>query len=511
MRTIANATAKTAVDIRFKVKDGGGIWRDLSSRVFEVAWEDSLEADSCSVTVKLRNAYEKYVDVTPNVNLDPLDQNSTLNQVDGSYDPLLARYHECVLEVSKDGGTNWYEVFRGYVGPGSVTVTTDVSGEDIVEVRPVDLSFPYKEHYWYDPLVYKNANATSIMTQMFKDQGFEQTVTVIDEPGFYVTEYTTGETNLWEAQKKLIEPTGYIYRIKWHDGAFRPCVYDPLRDNTTPAATFDGDFRARRLDVNEQDVRTKVIVRYRDRSTGAVKTAQAEDEEAKNKYGIPDGKGGRKHKVMVYAAQGTGSYHSLIDTPEEAQTLARYILHDLKEPSPAVEVELPYIHPGIEIHDLLSFVGRDYTVMVGVTSVSWSWSVDNPVGTTTIRGSADRVIGQFRLWLTKDPRSPDMRREMHQALLMGDGKRPPRPQTPTARAYWGTDSSTGQEVPIVVLETADVKSWDLARYRWRWWLKGENDIREEVTAQPRLVLKGLPLGATVVAQVRAEDWSALGG
>lgn len=511
MRTIVNGDSAASTSIRFQVKDGGGTWRDLSSRVFEIGWEDDLEADSCSITVRLRNAYDKYVNVTPNVNLDPLDENSTYNQVGGSYNPLLARYHECKLEVSKDGGANWYEVFRGYVGPGSVTVSTDVSGDDVIEVRPVDLSFPFKEYYYYDSLKYKDAAATSIMSQMFAAHGFSETVAVIDEPGFHVEEFETGETNLWEAQKRLIEPTGYIYRIKWHGGEFQPCVYDPDRDNTTPDATFSGNFRARRLDLNEQDVRTKVIVRYRNRNTGAVEVATAESEEARNKYGIPDGAGNRLHKIMVYAAEGIGKRYSMIDTPDEAKTLADYILHDLKEPSPSVEVELPYIHPGIEIHDLLSFVGRDYTLLVGVTSVSWSWSADNKVGSTTVRGSADRVIGQFRLWLSRDARSPEVRQEIQQAFMAGDGARPPRPAQPSARAYWGTDSTTGQEVPVVVFETTPVKAWDLARYRWKYWIEGENSPREEITKEPRLVLKGLPIGAKVTAKVRAEDWSALGG
>jgi len=511
MRSMNNATEIRKAEIRFSVADESGTWQDLSSRVCSINYSDELEADSCSITVSLHNAYGKYVNVTPNVNLDPFDEDSTYNQVGGSYSPLLARYHQCKLEISKDDGANWYEVFRGYIGPGSVRVTTNVQGDDVVEVSPVDLSFPYKEDHYYDSLIYKDANATSIMSQMFADRGFNQTVSVIDSPGYHIEEFRTGETNLWEAQKKLIEPTGYIYRIKWYDGAFRPCVYDPDRDKTSPDAVFTGDFRSRQLDVNESEVRTKIIVRYRDRNSGAIRTAQAEDEEAKNKYGIPDGSGGRKHKVMWYAAQGTGGRYSMIDTPGEAQTLANLILHDLKEPSPNVEVQLPYVHPGIEIHDLLSFIGRDYTVLVGVTSVSWSLSTSNPIGQTTIRGTADRIIGQCKLWLTHDARSPEVRLEEQQAFLSGDGKRPPRPSQPTGRSYWGTDSATGRDVPVVVFEVPAVKAWDLLGYDWSIWIQGEEQPRTEFTREPRLVLKGLPVGTTVRVRVRARDWSTLGG
>jgi len=171
---------------------------------------------------------------------------------------------------------------------------------------------------------------------------------------------------------------------------------------------FSGTFQYRKLDISEADVRTKVVVIYRNRNTGNIEYAQAEDEEARNKYGIPDGYGNKIHNTMWYSAQGTGNYYSIIDTPGEARTLAEYILYDLKEPVPDIEVKIPRIDPGLEIHDLLSFVGEDYTVNLGVTSINWSWSTNNPIGETIVRGTADRVIGEFNLWLAKDSHSQEV-------------------------------------------------------------------------------------------------------
>jgi hypothetical protein len=512
MRTMAQATNAGNTRIDFRVKDEADSWQDISSRVFSINYSDDVDSDSCKIDVKLRNAYEKHVSGTNN-SLDPLD---TLSSYYVSGAPLLGRYHECYLRVSKDSGVNWYEVFRGYIGPGSVRCSVDLNGDDIIDVSPVDIGFRYKEKYWYDPLEYSDADAVSIASQIIKDQGFRGTndsIVEIDAPGFHVEEYSTGETNVWEAIKRLLEPTGYSFRIRWDttSSAFRACVYDPDRDNSTPNAVFSGDFRSRQIDTNEEDVRTKVSVRYRDRNSGTIRSAVAEDESARDKYGIPDGSGSKMHKEMWYAAEGTGERYSMIDTPDEAQTLADAILHDLKEPSPGVEINIPYIHPGIEVHDLLSFVGRDYTVNAGITSVSWHWSYNNEVGETTVSGTADRVIGQFKTWLEKDVRNPDVKLRNTLAFMAGDGKRPSRPLTPTLRSYWGTDSLTGDSVPIVIATTTAVQDWDLARYRWRYWIIGEDVAREETTVDPKLVIKNLPVGASVRIQVRAEDWSSVGG
>jgi len=469
--------------------------------LFSISADDDITADSASATLQFRNHPDF---VNANLSLDPLDTSSTYNTTA----PLLGRYHEIKLEVSKNDGANYYEIFRGYVGPASVSVGTDVSMDDTVTVVPCDLSFPYREFHFYDSLIYRGADAVSIMSQIFTDHGFNQSVTEVDAPGFHVEHIETGETNVWDAQKALITPTGYAYRIKWNTDAFKPCVYDPDRTKTTPDAIFSGTFSYRKIDISEADVRTQVVIIYRDRNTGAICYAQAEDEDARDKYGIPDGNGGRKHKTVWIAMQGSGGNYSLIDTAEEAEDLAGYVLHDLKEPSPNVEIRLPRIHPGIEIHDYLAFVGNDYTVNVGVTSVSWKWDANNCIGETLIRGTVDRVIGSVNLWLARDAHSPDVQRELEMALLRGDGVSPPKPDTPQAISYWGIDSSTGSEVPVVVLTVTPSQVWDHKNYLWRYWLNNEADPSIVTTNDPRLVLKGLPVGATLVAQVFDVDWSS---
>ncbi|MFA5053284.1 MAG: hypothetical protein WC565_04460 [Parcubacteria group bacterium] len=511
MRTVVGGTTRGNMQIDFRVQDEAGAWQNLSARVYDVTYSDELESDSCGIRVALRNAYKRWVENTNN-SLDPSDTSSSYYV---SSAPLLGHYHECYLKVSKDSGANWYEIFRGRVGPGSVSCFVDISGDDVVEVSPVDESFRYKEQYWYDSLTYKDADAVSICSQMIRDQGFRgmnDSVVEIDAPAYHIEEYQTGQTNLWDAMKRLLEPTGYIFRMTWDptSGAFRPCVYDPERDKSVADITFSGNFSSRRIDVNEQDVRTKVVVRYRDRNYGTVRPAQVEDETARDKYGIPNGTGGRLHKTMWYVAEGTGDRYSMIDTQAEAESLASYILHDLKEPSPNVEIEMRYIHPGIEVHDYVAFVGRDYTVNVGVTAVSWQWSVDNQVGTMNVTGTVDRVIGLSKTWLVNDTRNPDVANAALLTYLAGDGQRPETPTAPSVKSYWGTDSDTGAEVTVLEATTTPVKNWDLSQYRWRYRVEDEDWI-EQTTDKPRLFVKGLPVGKPVKVQVRAEDWSAKGG
>ena len=200
----------------------------------------------------------------------------------------------------------------------------------------------------------------------------------------------------------------------------------------------------------------------------------------------------------------------MIDTPDEAQTLADYILHDLEEPAPNVEVELPYVDPAIEVHDLLAFVGQDYTVNVGVISVSWNISTDNQIGQTNIRGTADRVIGQYHLWLAQDSHSPQIRQENQLRLMQGDGLRPPRPSTPVCRSYYASDTD-GENVPVLICEIPEISVWDLSSYQWELSVQGEEQPRYESTVKPRVVVKGLPAGKKVNVRVRAKDWSSIGG
>jgi len=507
MRVMVNGDSTTECLPKIEVMNGSDSWIDLTSRLFSVSLNDSLDADSASVSLQFRNNPDKWVTGSSNYNLDPLDVSSLYYSGGES---LLGHYHDVKLSVSKDAGANYYIVFQGYAGPGSVTVSTSTKRNDTVVLKPADLSFPYREYHFYDSLIMKDASATSMMTQIFADHGFNQSVTVVDDPGFNVVEIETGETSVWEAQKALITPTGFVYRICWNADAFKPCVYDPDRTKTTPDAIFTGTFQHRKIDISESDIRTKVVVIYRLQGVGTIEYAQAESETARDKYGIPDGNGNRLHKTMWIAMQGSGGNYSQIDTAPEAANLANYILSDVQYPTPDVEVRLPRIVPGLEIHDLLSFVGEDYTVLMGVTDITWSWDTSNTFGSTVVKGTTDRVIGQFGTWLALDAHSPDVQRDLSLAFLKGDGRPPAKPATPELLSFRGVDSATGKETTVVVAQITPNKEWDISNYVFYYQLEGETETESIVTTEPRVVIKDLPVGKTVKVWVQARDWSANG-
>ena len=327
-----------------------------------------------------------------------------------------------------------------------------------------------------------------------------------------VTHYRIRDTNLWDAIKKMIEVTGFIFRVRWYDGAFNFCIYDPKRSDSipSPTLTFDGTFNARSLDVNESDVRTKVIVEYRDGTKGAVATEEAEDDSARLKYGAYDGAGGRKHIIMRYSVKDG----SLIDTPGEAANLAAYMLHDLKAPTPDVEVSLPFLFPSAQMHDTLRFVGRDYTVDLGVTGVSWNLSVDNAIGSTTIRGTAERVIGLANDWLQYDEHSPDAQEAYQQKNILGDGRRPE--QVTGLRLYTDrVQDKSGQTVSVVWAVWNPVSNWDLDHYEvWGRIVdrRGSSDIIIDdwrlwaVVRTESYQFHGLPPGLDLDVKVYAVDW-----
>lgn len=505
MRTIVNATEDVPAAIRVQAKDGNGTWQDISHRILSFSFDDSIDYDSPHVSFVVDNTYAKWVAGT-NQSLDPADTSSSYFVND---QPLLGCKHEIKVDISKDGGTTWAEIFRGYVGPGGVRSSVSTLGNDTITVDAVGLDYNLKSYYFTEDLVYEDASATAIADQILIDHGFNYSITVIDEPGYLITYYRTRDTNLWDAIKKMFADIGYIFRVKWHNDAFKFCVYDPLRTDsiTSPGLTINGDFRVRRLSVNEEDVRTKVIVEYRDRNTGEISYEEASDDTARLKYGAHDGSGGRKHIIMRYSTKD----RSLIDTAGEAANLASYILHDLKAPTPDVEVELAFVLPSVEPHDVVRFVGRDYVVDLGVTGISWEFSGDNHIGKTTIQGTAERVIGYAGVWLENDSRSPDAKELYNQNTVLGDGRNPDKPTNLQLYADTTQDVS-GKTVPIVYATWSPVGNWDLDHYEVWTRLRDEDGTviqdwkMHGVTRREAYEFHGLPAGKTLDVRVYAVDW-----
>ena len=445
MRSIPSAAELKPIELRLVVGS-----EDLSHRVRSFTLRFNFDAGAWTLDLEFNNPPDL---VEVGYSLDPNDPTSAYNS-DG---PLLGSYHAVTLDIRKGGDTSWHRMFEGYVGPASVEASEEWPNVRTVTATCVGISQPLKD--WviegrlalkYEEAQISAAASPDLLNRIVTDQGFNVPIVYEDDPNFAVTKYVVSNVSLWEALENALAPTGFRLIEKWSPSAnaFRLTVKDPMRSKTTPDVTLNGGFRTRRLSGSEADVRTwvGVIFRYRGTEDEGFVWAEADDSIVQ-KYGIPDGSGGRKHRKMIYRTQ----ERSLVDSESEARELAALILHDLQQPTPDCEIALPYLDPRFEAFDLVCAVGDTYAVDMGVMEIEYSWSFDEPLGRTVLRGSADRVIGAKRLWLSNDVKRLDERQLRIDELL---GETPPKPPRPEATGSWyvGPDG-TPQPVVDVLMKT----------------------------------------------------------
>lgn len=547
MRDIANATAKTRVFIDVEVDHTDGTTKSLEGRCYGVRWGSDINRKDWWCDLQFHNKPEQ---VSNNLSLDPLDQNSTLNQ-DGSsaYKKLLSDWHNVRVKIRKDGGDPWALIFSGYAVrvPGAFQ---HLEGGDNVAFTPVGEAHPYKALPRLSKWVYEGRDAASLLASILGDSEFQSDrahVVVVDDPGFYVTEYTTGEVTTFEAMQAAIKRTGYILAVRYHpsgtafnDGSglsasadgFYLTLYDPLRvggtvsaaesvllqSSRTPDATLTGDYVSRVIELDIKDVRTWIEVDYMDSVMGRIRSVIVEDIAAQALYGIPDGAGNRLHRPMRLVEQ-TNSY---LDTEGEVTDYAYACLHDTSAPIPDAVIELPYCWPNPEPHDLIRVVCDDYTIEIGVMSVEHYVGMDNWTGSTTIRGTIDKVIGERAYWINQDMSEEERNRVRAEWMLgsmsqlggeegwgeaeWGDG--------------WGNDEKTVQNLALRSMTheaddghfvSAVAASWKPCRQWWfdhsEVWISIGNNARYGVdpystTRKSHAMISPVPPGETIFVKVR---------
>lgn len=423
MRSINNAEEQIEVWPRVKIFYDDDTSVNLTSldppRLSSMSWGTNIDEDDWHCSMQFRNN-EKFVE--DNKSLDPLDELSELNKnSSGNYDPLLSNNHKVEVEISKDKGTNYSMVFEGLAGEG-VDTSHLVSDGDSVDFQPYGLSQPLKEDQRITLRTYEDRDlATNLLRSVLLDSGFDtgrlSHIVVVDDPNKQDHKYKANREKVWKLLQNTIQKTGYKLAFRYHDSGtpyndgsgestpadgFYLTLYDPKRDKTTPDYTYGHSFTARKIDYSLDDVRTWVKVCYQDRYSGQQKCiTPLTDEEARASYGIPiiDSDKDKKHRKMVL----TEKDDSLVDTEEEAIDLANFYLHDTSSPTPDSSVQIDQmLWPNPQPHDLIKFEGNDYTINLGVTSVEHSWSIDNMSGSTTIKGSVDKVIGTHTYWTSKE-------------------------------------------------------------------------------------------------------------
>jgi len=269
-------------------------------------------------------------------------------------------------------------------------------------------------------------------------------------------------------------------------------------------ATFDRAFRARKIDANLDDVRTLIQVVYHDRETtdGERKSVIVKSDSSRLRHGIPAGDGTKLDvKMRLVEQRGTN-----IDTLSEATDFAYATLHDLQEPSPDGQVDLPYFFTYVQMHEWYRFIEDDYTIDLGITGYSLAVTADNPIGRTTFKGTINRVIGRHSSLLAQDM-TDETRWTRRLDFLLGAPEALPQPTGLTIKAY--PINSTMSELRI---------SWDQCNAWWfdntAIWLSRGTETRYgsdpvAITTKNRVVIGPYPVNETYYVKARHMPWKRI--
>jgi len=437
---------------------------DLSHRLRSFSLSYSFDAGAWTLDLELTNHAQL---VEAGEGLDPFDPISRYN----TNGPLLGAYNPVELSIEDPVSGARLTLFRGYVGPLDRT-SSEVWGEaGTISLSCAGPSQPLKDYFipeWgalrYTQAIISKQGEPDLLNRILMDQGFAPVVEYIDDPYFHVDEYIVGGVSLWEALENALAPTGFRI-IEWPTPSGpKISVKDPIRTKTTPERVLVGGFRSRRISGHESDVRTWVAVVYRDRNDFQEKIVWAEaDPTIVAVYGVPDGRGGKKHKRMVYKT----AERSLIDSESEARELAATILWDLQYPTPDIEIEIPWLDPEFKPFFLVRAIGETISTDFGIMEIEWGWSWENPYGYTRLRGSTGRVIGAKDLWFAKDTKKELARLRGEIEELTNEAC--PRPDAPEAYGAWYVqpDGTSNPVIDVYIPHLPPFWAQGIRLYIWR--------------------------------------------
>lgn len=214
-----------------------------------------------------------------------------------------------------------------------------------------------------------------------------------DSPGFAILVYEQQEQAIAEALDTLVRQFGWCLKYRWNDdaAAFVLTLYDPDRENTTPAHEFTSDdyFTLSQLSLSAVGIRTRIAVGYLDAATGLRKETLVSDSAATAAYG----------PLYMRVVEDEASQ---INSSAEAVAFASAMLADLKDPALTHEAEHGLFWPA-EIGDLLRYKanGIDYDTDQDLAVAALRHSIRGGFGRTvlSVRGSPS---GGIMRWLRLD-------------------------------------------------------------------------------------------------------------
>lgn len=339
-----------------------GTWYDISDRVLSIPTVDK-EKDSAStaIDVDFVNAPADGDSLSPLVTSlirTGTFMNAAQPTVPGSQAlpfGLLKPGAEIKIDgaYTADGSAptdaDLVPIFHGELGAPTKINTTP--GSRIVSVHCLDYACKRLGRYFLNDTTGLNAGNVIDLIQDICDKALGTGVITVYAPAsISATVTSTGISNLaqntsaWQAIQQVADQSSVDCRYLYVDsiGDWRLVVQSISRDLSAADFTYDrsGAF-SNELEVTDDYIRNRVLVEYRDASTGNRSTVEAKNQSTGD-YSI-DNYG----EDAVYI---TEADTSIIDTEVEAQRMADTILADLKDLYAQASITVPF-DPSIEIFD----------------------------------------------------------------------------------------------------------------------------------------------------------------
>lgn len=396
---------------KVEVQNGSGTWIDLTD-LEGINWVDSWSIDEsvdqnvASLVLTLRANHGA-------LSLHPLRTDSDLNVDDTlAYSPLVYGgrrvrvYTGASIPDATAPSTPWRMVFDGVIDePGAQEngETLVVQGRDLGALL---LDFFPEEQRFYSTEA--GLPLEEVMQHILDDTGMSVTLTTpTGLPPRAIKRFLyDGTISVGEELRTLAQQIGWEVRYRWVEdnpdvNAIALALYDPGRDNVTPAFTVPPSeyLTVDEFKFGDRNVRNVIgISFYNSLTGGALDYLEVQDDDSIAIYGgEPQGR-----RYMALSETAT----SEIDTPTEAQAMIEAVLSDLSTPF-ADHVITSYDLWFAQLGDLLEFppnsVHYDEEQNFAIVSFRREWSQGKGLITIRTRG---KPAGAYLDWIRKQGKGP---------------------------------------------------------------------------------------------------------
>lgn len=368
----------------------------------------SVGTGSSGTDVGVRQLDIELINSRPDMNsLNPRDQDSSWNQFDGTYQPLLwperaVEFDMAVVPIGQQPAESDYvRLFAGYLGD-SISASSD-NGRISIQCR--DAAQILQNCYIETVREYGTdaGEPAEVVIQQIIDYNLGPGVVTLYtpvSPNYPLTTFEVDYQSVWDAIQRIAGQRGWFLGYRWDSEAhtFRLTFMEPPRTKDASTADFSLDWnenlRVQSLDIKSADVRNVVKVTYRDKTSGKRNTVTVEDADSIAAFG--GGKVGRRAMEIEEADA------SHINSEGLALEMAHSALHDLKDLTTTSRITMP-LTPAMDVFTGVTVVNPRLSSTVDFYAVesvehAMEWSSGGFKASTEIVCSG-RVIGGHGKWL----------------------------------------------------------------------------------------------------------------